>query len=104
MGILMGCKRKFNWIISLPQAEPAEARFTYIIEPSLAVAQSGSKSIQQQQNYSFIAKLTGNNTIPPVNTNATGIAKFYADAAKYNNNEVYYEISECRPKFYNAVV
>jgi hypothetical protein len=50
---------------------------------SLAVAQSGSKSIQQQQNYSFIAKLTGNNTIAPVNTNATGIAKFYADAAKY---------------------
>jgi len=26
-------------------------------------------------------------------TNATGIAKFYADAAKYNNNEVYYEIN-----------
>jgi hypothetical protein len=67
----------------------------YIIQPSGAVVQSESKFLQQpqQQNNSFIAELTGNNTIPPVNTNATGIAKFHTNAPNYNNNEVYYEMN-----------
>ena len=63
----------------------------YIIQPSEAIVQTESKFIPQQQNHSFIAKLTGNNVIPPVNTNATGIAKFQAKDP--NNNELYYEIN-----------
>jgi hypothetical protein len=64
----------------------------YIIQPLGAIFQSESNLLQQQQqNHLFIAKLTGNNTIPPVDTTATGISKFYANAAKYNN-ELYYEI------------
>jgi hypothetical protein len=62
-----------------------------------AVASSESKVLQpqqQQQNHSFIAKLTGDNTIPPVNTNATGIVKFGIKALNHNNkNELYYEIN-----------
>lgn len=43
----------------------------------------------------FIAELSGdNNTIPPVNTNARGIAKFEAKDPNYNNsNELFYEIN-----------
>jgi CHRD domain len=41
-------------------------------------------------SHSFVAKLTGNSTIPPVNTNATGIAKFNSKAA---DNEIDYEIN-----------
>jgi hypothetical protein len=55
-----------------------------------AMTQSDSLIHPQQENYIFIAKLAGDNTVPPVNTNATGIAKFYAN---YNNNELYYEIN-----------
>jgi hypothetical protein len=47
-----------------------------------------SKLLQEQQN--FIAKLTGDNTIPSVNTNATGITKFEKAP---NSNELYYEIN-----------
>jgi hypothetical protein len=60
-----------------------------VIQVSGAVALSESKL--QQQNRSFVAKMTGNNTIPPVNTNATGIVKFQTKAP--NNNELYYEIN-----------
>jgi CHRD domain-containing protein len=31
---------------------------------------------QQPQQKQFVAKLSGNNEVPPVNTNATGIANF----------------------------
>jgi CHRD domain len=62
----------------------------YSIEPSGSVVQSESRFIQQQQNYLFTAKLIGNNTIPPINTNATGIAKFDTKAA---DNEMDYEIN-----------
>ena len=61
-----------------------------VIELSGAAASSDSK-ILQQQNQSFTALLTGNNAIPPVSTNATGIVKFQANAS--NINEVYYEIN-----------
>jgi hypothetical protein len=64
----------------------------FLIQVSGAVASSESKLLQhQQQNQSFIAKLTGANTIPPVNTNATGTTRFQAKAP--NNNELYYEIN-----------
>ena len=56
------------------------------IQPLGAIFQSESNLLRQQQNYSFIAKLTGNNTIPLVNTTATGIFKFYTNAAKYKMN------------------
>jgi len=60
------------------------------IEVSGAAASSDSKLLMQQ-NHSFTAILTGNNAIPPVNTNATGIAKFQVKAS--NINELYYEIN-----------
>jgi hypothetical protein len=67
----------------------------YIIQPSGVIVESESKSILKQQNHSFIAKLAGNKAIPPVNTIATGIAKF--DIITPDNsgtgNEVYYEIN-----------
>ena len=43
---------------------------------AVAMTQSDSLIHPQQENYIFIAKLAGDNTVPPVNTNATGIAKF----------------------------
>jgi hypothetical protein len=60
------------------------------IEVSGAAASSDTK-ILQQENHSFIALLTGNNVIPPVSTNTTGIVKFQANAS--NINELYYEIN-----------
>ena len=63
----------------------------YIIQPSEVVVRTESKFIPQHQSHSFIAKLTGNNVIPPVNTNAIGIVKFQAKDP--NNNELYYEIN-----------
>jgi CHRD domain len=61
-----------------------------VIELSGAAASPDSK-ILQQQNHSFVALLTGNNVIPPVSTNATGIVKFQANAS--NINELYCEIN-----------
>jgi CHRD domain-containing protein len=61
-----------------------------VIELSGAAASSDSK-ILGQQNHSFTALLTGNNVIPPVSTNATGIVKFQSNAS--NINELYYEIN-----------
>ena len=56
---------------------------------AVVVAPPESRLLQEQQN--FIAKLTGDNTIPSVNTNATGITKFETKAP--NSNELYYEIN-----------
>ncbi len=64
----------------------ALAVFYYLIQPLGAIFQSELNLPRQQQNHSFIAKLTGNNTIPLVNTTATGISKFYTNAAKYKMN------------------
>ena len=61
-----------------------------VIELSGAAASFDSK-ILQEQNHSFIALLAGNNVIPPVSTNATGIVKFQSNAS--NINELYYEIN-----------
>jgi hypothetical protein len=43
---------------------------------------------QQQQSQSFTAKLAGNNEVPPVNTQATGMAQFQlsADGKELNYN------------------
>jgi hypothetical protein len=62
----------------------ALAVFYYLIQPLGAIFQSESNLLRQQQNH--FAKLTGNNTIPLVNTTATGIFKFYTNAAKYKMN------------------
>lgn len=61
-----------------------------VIELSGAASSFESK-ILQEQNHSFIALLTGNNVIPPVSTNATGIVKFQSNTS--NINELYYEIN-----------
>ena len=62
-----------------------------VIELTGAAAASSDSNIIQQQNHSFIASLTGNNVIPPVSTNATGIVKFQANAS--NINELSYVIN-----------
>ena len=63
-----------------------------VIELSgVAAASLSGSNIRQQQNQSFIALLAGNNVIPPVNTNATGIVKFQANSS--NINELNYKIN-----------
>lgn len=66
----------------------------FIIQATGTVVSSESNLLQQpQQNQSYIANLTGDNDIPPVNTNATGIVKFITNDHYYDNNELYYEIN-----------
>ena len=66
----------------------------FIIQVTGTVVSSESNLLQQpQQNQSYIANLTGDNNIPPVNTNATGIVKFITNDHYYDNNELYYEIN-----------
>ena len=63
-----------------------------VIELSgVAAAALSDSNIRQQQNQSFIALLAGNNVIPPVSTNATGIVKFQTNSS--NINELYYKIN-----------
>ena len=66
----------------------------FIIQATGTVVSSESNLLQQpQQNQSYIANLTGDSNIPPVNTNATGIVKFITNDHYYDNNELYYEIN-----------
>lgn len=61
-----------------------------VIELSgVAIAASSDSNMAQEQNQSFIALLAGNNVIPPVSTNATGIVKFQANNS--NINELFYK-------------
>ena len=70
------------------------ASLYFIIQMTETVVSSESKLLQQpQQNQSYIANLTGDNNIPPVNTNAIGIVKFITNDHYYDNNELYYEIN-----------
>ena len=70
------------------------ASLYFIIQMTGTVISSESKLLQQpQQIQSYIANLTGDNNIPPVNTNAMGIVKFITSDYYYDNNEVYYEIN-----------
>ena len=70
------------------------ASLYFIIQMTGTVISSESKLLQQpQQIQSYIANLTGDNNIPPVNTNAMGIVKFITNDHYYDNNEVYYEIN-----------
>jgi CHRD domain-containing protein len=63
-----------------------------VIELSgVAAASSSDSNKLQQQNQSFTALLTGNNVVPPVSTNATGIVKFLANTS--NINELTYVIN-----------
>ena len=66
----------------------------FIIQATGTVVSSESNLLQQpQQNQLYIANLTGDSNIPPVNTNATGIVKFITNDHYYDNNELYYEIN-----------
>ena len=70
------------------------ASLYFIIQMTGTVVSSESKLLQQpQQIQSYIANLTGDNNIPPVNTNAMGIVKFITNDYYYDNNELYYEIN-----------
>lgn len=57
----------------------------------VAAAALSDSNIPQQQNQSFIAFLAGNNVIPTVSTNTTGIVKFQANSS--NINELFYKIN-----------
>jgi CHRD domain-containing protein len=57
----------------------------------VAAAASSDSNIPQQQNQSFIALLAGDNVIPPVSTNTTGIVNFQANSS--NINELFYKIN-----------
>jgi hypothetical protein len=60
----------------------------FIIQIPGTVVSSESKSLQQsQQNQSYIATLTGDNT------STTGVVKFITNSQYYSNNELYYEIN-----------
>jgi hypothetical protein len=60
-------------------------------QPTQAVDTPSSK-LQNQQNYVFIAELTGDNVAPvAAKTNATGVTKFIFDPS--DNNQVYYELN-----------
>ena len=70
------------------------ASLYFIVQMTGIVVSFESKLLQQpQQNQSYIANLAGENTIPPVTTNATGIVKFITNDHYYDNNELYYEIN-----------
>ena len=66
----------------------------FIVQMTGIVVSSESKLLQQpQQNQSYIANLAGENNIPLVTTNATGVVKFITNDHYYDNNELYYEIN-----------
>jgi hypothetical protein len=70
------------------------ASLYFIIQLTGTVVSSESKLLQQpQQDQSYVANLTGENNIPPVNTTATGTVKFITNDHYYNNNDLYYVIN-----------
>ena len=61
----------------------------FIVQMTGIVVSSESKLLQQpQQNQSYIANLAGENNIPLVTTNATGIVKFITNDHYYDNNRL----------------
>jgi CHRD domain len=60
----------------------------FAIVCSLAIAQPSVYAQQQQSSQTFTAKLTGKDEVPPVNTQATGMAQFQlsADGKELNYN------------------
>lgn len=60
----------------------------FLFQTPGTVVSSESKLLQQgQQNQSYIATLTGDNT------STTGVVKFITNPQYYSNNELYYEIN-----------
>ena len=59
--------------ITIPKALAIISSLAFVVVCSLAITQPSAYAQQQQ---SIIAKLTGKNEVPPVNTQATGTAQF----------------------------
>jgi len=74
---------------------PNSTIINIVTEEALATTSSTtntSPKLQKQQNYLFIAELTGDNVVPvTAKTNATGVAKFTFDPS--NNNQIYYQLN-----------
>ena len=58
--------------ITIPKALAIISSLAFVVVCSLAITQPSAYAQQQ----SIIAKLTGKNEVPPVNTQATGTAQF----------------------------
>jgi hypothetical protein len=73
--------------ITIPKALAIISSLAFVIVCSIAITQP---SVYAQQQQSIIAKLTGKNEVPPVNTQATGTAQFQLSS---DGKELNYDLS-----------
>jgi len=73
--------------ITIPKALAIISSLAFVVVCSLAITQPSAYAQQQQ---SIIAKLTGKNEVPPVNTQATGTAQFQLSS---DGKELNYDLS-----------
>jgi hypothetical protein len=73
--------------ITIPKALAIISSLAFVVVCSLAITQP---SAYAQQKQSIIAKLTGKNEVPPVNTQATGTAQFQLSS---DGKELNYDLS-----------
>ena len=76
-------------ILSLALALAAVSALAFAILFSQVTAQQ-SVDAQQQSSQTFTAELTGKNEVPPVNTQATGVAQFQLSS---DGKEINYDLS-----------
>jgi hypothetical protein len=72
--------------ITIPKALAIISSLAFVVVCSLAITQPSAYAQQQ----SIIAKLTGKNEVPPVNTQATGTAQFQLSS---DGKELNYDLS-----------
>jgi CHRD domain len=72
--------------ITIPKALAIISSLAFVIVCSIAITQPSAYAQQQ----SIIAKLTGKNEVPPVNTQATGTAQFQLSS---DGKELNYDLS-----------
>jgi len=72
--------------ITIPKALAIISSLAFVVVCSLAITQASAYAQQQ----SIIAKLTGKNEVPPVNTQATGTAQFQLSS---DGKELNYDLS-----------
>jgi CHRD domain len=73
--------------ITIPKALAIISSLAFVVVCSIAITQPSAYAQQQQ---SIIAKLTGKNEVPPVNTQATGTAQFQLSS---DGKELNYDLS-----------
>jgi CHRD domain len=72
---------------TIPKALAIISSLAFVVVCSIAITQPSAYAQQQQ---SIIAKLTGKNEVPPVNTQATGTAQFQLSS---DGKELNYDLS-----------